>query len=77
MSQIEESPKANRRKWVFAAIAITFAAILPFITFESSLVARVVSITCVCLVLWLLELVPAFVPTLLLWILVPLFLSHL
>jgi solute carrier family 13 (sodium-dependent dicarboxylate transporter), member 2/3/5 len=77
MSQIEESPKANRRKWVFAAIAITFAAVLPFITFESSLVARVVSITCVCLVLWLLELVPAFVPTLLLWILVPLFLSHL
>jgi sodium-dependent dicarboxylate transporter 2/3/5 len=77
MSRIEELPKDNRRKWVLGAAAIIVAAALPFIAFESSLVARVLSITCVCLVLWLLELVPAFVPTLILWILVPLFLSPL
>ena len=59
------------------AIMITIAAALPFVVFESPLAARVISITCVCLVLWLLELVPAFVPTLILWILVPLLLSPL
>ena len=62
---------------MFGAIALAIAATLPFIAFESTLVARVLAITGVCLVLWLLELVPAFVPTLVLWILVPLFLSPL
>jgi sodium-dependent dicarboxylate transporter 2/3/5 len=43
---------------------------------ESTIHARVVSITGICLFLWLGEFVPPFVPTLLLWTLVPLFLAH-
>ena len=66
--------------WVKRARAITVVAltlVLPLLIIESPVAARVVAIGGVCLALWLLELVPPFVPTLLLWVLVPLFLSRL
>jgi hypothetical protein len=54
---------------------VALALVLPLLIIESPLAARVVAISGVCLALWLLELVPPFVPTLLLWVLVPVFLS--
>ena len=67
-----------KRDWVQRARAIAVVAlalVLPLLFIESPVAARVVAISGACLALWLLELVPPFVPTLLLWVLVPLFLS--
>jgi sodium-dependent dicarboxylate transporter 2/3/5 len=54
---------------------ILLAAILPFFLLDSPVASRVVAIASVCIVLWLLDVVPPFVPTLLLWVLVPVVLS--
>jgi sodium-dependent dicarboxylate transporter 2/3/5 len=56
---------------------ILLAAILPFLLLDSPLASRVVAIVSVCIALWLLDVVPPFVPTLLLWVLIPVFLSPL
>ena len=59
-------------------VAILLIALaIPLVTIDSPVAARVVAIGGVCLLLWLLEIVPPFVPTLLLWVLVPVFLSPL
>jgi sodium-dependent dicarboxylate transporter 2/3/5 len=50
---------------------------MPFLILESPVASRVVAIVSVCIALWLLDVVPAFVPTLLLWVLVPIVLSPL
>lgn len=55
--------------------AILLAAILPFFLLDSPVASRVVAIASVCIVLWLLDVVPPFVPTLLLWVLIPVLLS--
>ncbi len=63
------------RRWVaFAATAIVLI-VVPQLFIESTLYARVVSIAGVCLLLWISEIVPPFVPTLMLWTLVPLLLG--
>ena len=64
------------RRWALLAIAGGVLIVLPQLIIESTIHARVVSITGICLFLWLGEFVPPFVPTLLLWTLVPLFLAH-
>ncbi|MEQ1763515.1 MAG: DASS family sodium-coupled anion symporter [Pyrinomonadaceae bacterium] len=64
-------------RWVRIAIFAVLLVVVPQIFIESAIYARVVSITGVCLLLWISEAVPPFVPTLLLWTLVPLFLAPL
>ena len=54
---------------------VLLAAIVPFFIFESPVASRVTAIAGVCIVLWLSETVPPFVPTLLLWVLIPVALS--
>ena len=56
---------------------VMLIAVLPSVLIESSSTAGIVSIAGVCLLLWLSELTPPFVPTLLLWVLIPLILSPL
>jgi solute carrier family 13 (sodium-dependent dicarboxylate transporter), member 2/3/5 len=66
--------------WIKASREVTIllvALAIPLITIDDPVAARVVAIGGVCLLLWLLEIVPPFVPTLLLWVLVPVFLSPL
>jgi solute carrier family 13 (sodium-dependent dicarboxylate transporter), member 2/3/5 len=67
---------AGRKGRVVSFAAVLLAAILPFFISGFSLTGRIASIVAVCILLWLLELVPPFVPTLLLWVLIPLFLSE-
>lgn len=62
---------------LFTAFALVFIIGVASLTIESPIIARTVVITGVCLVLWLSEAVPPFVPTLLLWTLTPLLLAQL
>ena len=61
------------KRWVFSLIAIAVLIASPLYFIESSLYARVLAVAAVCLFIWISELAPAFVSTLLLWALVPLF----
>lgn len=63
------------KRWISFLIAATLVVLLPQVFVESPLYARVVSISGICLLLWITEVVPPFVPTLLLWCLVPFFLA--
>lgn len=65
------------RRWLIIAFGIAAAIIVPQIFVDSPLFARVVSVAAVCLILWLAEAAPPFVPTLLLFALIPLFISPL
>ena len=63
------------KRWIFLALAAALLIVAPQLLIESATYARIVSIAGVCLLLWISEIVPPFVPTLLLWTLVPLFLA--
>jgi sodium-dependent dicarboxylate transporter 2/3/5 len=63
------------KRWIFIAAAAIALIVIPHFTIESETHARVVSIAAICLLLWLSDAVPPFVPTLLLWLLIPLTLS--
>lgn len=65
------------KRWIFLALAAALLIVVPQLLIESATYARIVSIVGVCLLLWISEAVPPFVPTLLLWTLVPLFLGPL
>ena len=56
---------------------VALMVVVPQLLIESAVYARVASIAAVCLYLWISEIVPPFVPTLLLWTLVPLLLAPL
>ena len=56
---------------LYAWALLVAVAIVPLLVFDSPVTSRLLAVAGVCLVLWLLELVPAFVPTLLLWALIP------
>ena len=62
-------------RWVRVAIIAVLLLVVPQLFIDSAIYARIVSIAGVCLLLWISEIVPPFVPTLLLWTLVPLFLG--
>jgi sodium-dependent dicarboxylate transporter 2/3/5 len=62
---------------ILTIIAVVLAVVAPPFLFESQIYARTVMIAAVCLILWLSETVPSFVPTFLLLTLIPLFLSPL
>lgn len=59
------------KRRILVAAAVLPAVVLPHLLFGPGATAAVVSIAGVCLVLWLSELTPPFVPTLLLWVFIP------
>lgn len=59
------------KRWIILATVTALAAALPQIFIENNSTAATTAIAGVCLVLWLSEMAPPFVPTLLLWTLVP------
>ena len=65
---MEFSNERFRRVWPVAAVLA--ASIVPLALIDEPITSRILSITTVCLLLWLFELVPPFVPTLLLWTLI-------
>lgn len=64
-------------RWIFRYLAIVLLAGVPLTFIHSPVQARVVAIAAVCLYFWISESAPPFVPTLMLWAAVPLFLSPL
>jgi sodium-dependent dicarboxylate transporter 2/3/5 len=64
-------------RWTLIILALAVFIIAPTLLLESAMHTRVTTIAGVCLVLWLSETVPPFVPTFLLWTLTPLFLGAL
>ncbi|HLM60713.1 MAG TPA: SLC13 family permease [Pyrinomonadaceae bacterium] len=64
-------------RWTLIILGLLVAIIAPPIFIDSPIFARTVMISGVCLILWLSESVPSFVPTFLLLTLIPLFLSPL
>ena len=63
------------KRWAFSVLTIGALTAAPLYFVESPLHARVVAIAAVCLFVWISQLAPPIVPTLLLWTLVPLALS--
>ena len=63
------------KRWVFSLLTIGALIAAPLYFVESPLHARVVAIAAICLFVWISELAPPIVPTLLLWTLVPLAIS--
>lgn len=63
------------KRWIVFALSAALLIATPQLLIESATYARIVSIVGICLLLWISEVVPPFVPTLLLWTLVPLFLA--
>jgi sodium-dependent dicarboxylate transporter 2/3/5 len=62
-------------RWFIAAILATALVISSWLWIRDPLFARALAIAGICLVLWLTEVVPPYVPTLLLWAMTPLLLS--
>ena len=60
------------KRWVYSLIAIAVLIAAPLYFVESPLYARVVAVAALCLFIWISEFAPPFVPTLMLWALVPL-----
>lgn len=60
------------KRWVFSLLAVGGLTAAPLYFVESPLYARVIAIAAVCLFVWISQLAPPIVPTLLLWTLVPL-----
>jgi solute carrier family 13 (sodium-dependent dicarboxylate transporter), member 2/3/5 len=64
-------------RWLFIIFALVFVLLSAPLFFESPTLAQTVIIAGICLVLWLSESVPPFVPTFLLWTITPLLLAPL
>jgi sodium-dependent dicarboxylate transporter 2/3/5 len=66
---LPEAPASSRRSWIRPAAAVagvTASLLVAWLGVDSPILARSIAIAGVCLTLWLTELVPPFVPTLLL-----------
>lgn len=63
------------RRKILVGVLVAGAAFLPRFFIETSFFADIVSIAGVCLILWLTEVFPPFVPTLILWAAIPLVLA--
>ncbi len=70
----EEGPGLWR--WAIAVVAVIGAAALSLGAFTDPLLGRTSFVAGLCLVLWLTEVVPPYVPTLVLWAFVPLLLAR-
>ena len=62
------------KRWPLYLIAIILLAAVPQILIDSPVYARTVSIAGICLFVWLAEIAPPFIPTLILWAAVPILL---
>lgn len=62
-------------RWIVAGTLVTALVISSWLWIEDPVFARALAIAGICLVLWLTEVVPPYVPTLLLWAMTPLLLS--
>ena len=71
----EESPVHSRLLLVVVSVLIAIGAFLPSLLIDDTIAAIALSIAIVCLILWLSEVVPVFVPTIVLWTAVPLLLG--
>ena len=60
------------KRWFILLAAVCLLAAAPLYMIESPLHGRVIAIVAVCLFIWITELAPPFVPTLILWASVPL-----
>ncbi len=67
----------DMRRWLLITVGVLIAVIIPQLLVESQFYARIISVASVCLLLWLTEATPPFVPSLVLWALVPLALGTL
>lgn len=65
------------KRWTITIIAVFLLSAFPLIFLQSPLYSRVTAIAAVCLYLWISETAPPFVPTLLLWAAIPIFLGPL
>lgn len=65
------------KRWTITIIAVFLLSAFPLIFVQSPLYARTTAIAAVCLYLWISETAPPFVPTLLLWAAIPIFLGPL
>jgi len=64
------------KRWMLVGSAAVLLIVIPNALIGSAIHARIISIVGICLLLWLSEVVPPFVPTLILWTLVPLTLAQ-
>jgi sodium-dependent dicarboxylate transporter 2/3/5 len=62
-------------RWALVGPVLLAAVMVPLIWIENPLLARAAVVAAVCLVLWLSEIVPPFVPTIILWTLAPMLLE--
>lgn len=74
-NSISRSSSFLATRWMFAAVAVAVVCVLSLALIEDPLIARTLIVAGACLILWLSEAVPPFVPTLVLWVLVPLLLQ--
>lgn len=65
------------RRWWVLTVLIIAVVLIPQLVVESDTYSRVLSVAGICLLLWISEVVPPFVPTLLLWTLIPIVLGPL
>lgn len=65
------------KRWTIRIIAIFLLSAFPLLFVESPVYARVAAVAAVCLYLWISEATPPFVPTLVLWAMIPIFLGSL
>lgn len=63
------------RRWTLVGVLIAGAVVAPRLFIANEFFADIASIAAVCLILWLTEVFPPFVPTLILWALIPFVLS--
>jgi sodium-dependent dicarboxylate transporter 2/3/5 len=72
MAELPDTTGHSHYDKLLVAVALLAVVVLPFVLADSPVTARLLAVAGICLVLWLFELVPAFVPTLVLWALIPL-----
>jgi solute carrier family 13 (sodium-dependent dicarboxylate transporter), member 2/3/5 len=67
MREANETTKTSWKIWAIVLAASAAVSIFSFAFFENPLQARATVVAGICLILWLSEAVPAYVPTLVLW----------
>src|SRR5215208_2407986 len=73
-NSLHRDESALAMRWIIAAVTITVISAVSLTLIEDPLLARTLIVAGVCLTLWLSEVIPPYVPTIMLWALVPLLL---
>lgn len=74
---IDTNESISIKQWLVVVCIAVVVAVLSLSLIENPIHARTAAVACVCLTLWLSEVVPPYVPTFVLWACVPLFLQPL